>query len=201
MTILGVQSPQNLSKPSLFDEPDLPRTRGVEFWRYNMTIMQQYNMWVHAPGARQTSAGTPHTPSAPSAPHTPSGAHAARSPPPLRAPPTPRHRRLLVIDVRASAIRLIVGPAGAAQVAVGVAVRVAVRVGVRVGAGVDRCGNSALRARGRLPRRPRPRRLARRRRLVARPQLPLFVRRLPDWFLANICRPPDMMWPGAGPAA
>ena len=44
MTILGVQSPQNLSKPSLFDEPDLPRTRGVEFWRYNMTIMQQYNM-------------------------------------------------------------------------------------------------------------------------------------------------------------
>ena len=44
MTILGVQSPQNLSKPYLFDEPDLPRTRGVEFWRYNMTIMQQYNM-------------------------------------------------------------------------------------------------------------------------------------------------------------
>ena len=40
MTILGVQSPQNLSKPSLFDEPDLPRTRGVEFWRYNMTFMQ-----------------------------------------------------------------------------------------------------------------------------------------------------------------
>ena len=44
MNILGVQSPQNLSKPYLFDEPDLPRTRGVEFWRYNMTIMQQYNM-------------------------------------------------------------------------------------------------------------------------------------------------------------